>query len=65
MHESQIMVGNTTGALGAQVGKQGVDVTSSPMETASQERRRTVVALVSASIISLVVWGLVVALNLH
>jgi hypothetical protein len=30
-----------------------------------QERRRTVFALVSASIISLVVWGLVIALNIH
>jgi hypothetical protein len=29
------------------------------------ERRRTVVALLSASIISLVVWGLVVVLNVH
>jgi hypothetical protein len=29
------------------------------------ERRRTIVALISASVISLVVWGLVVALNLH
>ena len=37
----------------------------SALETASQERRRTVVALISASIICLVVWGLVVALNIH
>jgi hypothetical protein len=29
------------------------------------ERRRTVTAIVSASIISLVVWGLVIALNVH
>jgi hypothetical protein len=29
------------------------------------ERRRTIVALVSASIISLMVWGLVVMLNVH
>lgn len=29
------------------------------------ERRRTIVALVSASIISLVVWGLILALNLQ
>jgi hypothetical protein len=35
------------------------------LENASQERRRTVVALVAASIICLVVWGLVVALNIH
>jgi hypothetical protein len=35
------------------------------MENASQERRRTIVALVSASIISLVVWGLIVALNVQ
>jgi hypothetical protein len=30
-----------------------------------QERRRTIVAIVSASIISLVVWGLIVALKLQ
>jgi hypothetical protein len=30
-----------------------------------QERRRTIVAIVSASIISLVVWGLIVALNIQ
>jgi hypothetical protein len=30
-----------------------------------QERRRTIVALVSASIISLVVWALVIALKLQ
>jgi hypothetical protein len=29
------------------------------------DRRRTIVALVSASIISLMVWGLVVILNVH
>jgi hypothetical protein len=29
------------------------------------EQKRTLVALVSASIISLVVWGLVVILNVH
>jgi hypothetical protein len=29
------------------------------------EKRRTVVALVSASVISVVVWGLVVALHLQ
>ena len=29
------------------------------------EQKRTVVALVSASIISLVLWGLVVILNVH
>jgi hypothetical protein len=29
------------------------------------EGRRTFVALVSASVISLVVWGLIVALNVH
>jgi hypothetical protein len=32
---------------------------------AASEGRRTLVALASASIISLVVWGLVVVLNLH
>jgi hypothetical protein len=35
------------------------------LQNASQDRRRTVVALVSASIISLVIWGLIVALNVH
>ena len=29
------------------------------------DRRRTMVALFSASVISLVVWGLVVVLNVH
>jgi hypothetical protein len=29
------------------------------------DRRRTMVALFSASVISLVVWGLVVVLNIH
>jgi hypothetical protein len=33
--------------------------------TRAEERKRTVVALVSASIISLVVWGLIVILNVH
>ena len=69
MHESQMMVGNPSGALSsqvtAQVVKHGVDVRTSAMENASQERRRTVVALVSASIISLVVWGLIIVLNVH
>jgi hypothetical protein len=31
----------------------------------SEEKRRTVVALVTASVISLVVWALVVMLNVH
>ena len=31
----------------------------------SKEGKRTIVAMVSASIISLVVWGLVVVLNVH
>ena len=34
-----------------------------PIAVAPQERRRTIVAIVSASIISLVVWGLIVALK--
>jgi hypothetical protein len=34
-------------------------------QTESHEKRRTVTALVSASIISLVVWGLIVVLNVH
>jgi hypothetical protein len=33
--------------------------------TQPEEKKRTVVAIVSASIISLVVWGLVVILNVH
>lgn len=35
------------------------------MTQPQQEQKRTVVALVSASIISLVVWGLVIILNVH
>jgi hypothetical protein len=35
------------------------------MMTRSEEKKRTVVAIVSASIISLVVWGLVIVLNVH
>jgi hypothetical protein len=35
------------------------------MEPSWKERRRTIVALVSASVISVVVWGLVVALHVH
>jgi hypothetical protein len=35
------------------------------MMTRTDEKKRTVVAIVSASIISLVVWGLVVVLNIH
>ena len=33
--------------------------------TTAGERRRTVVALLSASFISVVVWGLVIVLNVH
>ena len=40
------------------------NMTTMTVESAS-ERRRTIVALVSASIISLMVWGLVVMLNVH
>jgi hypothetical protein len=36
-----------------------------PSIVGPSEGRRTIVALVSASIISLVVWGLVVVLNVH
>jgi len=35
------------------------------MKAPEQEQKRTVVALVSASIISIVVWGLVIILNVH
>jgi hypothetical protein len=41
------------------------DVRMGNMENGLVERRRTVVALVSASVISIVVWGLVVVLNIH
>lgn len=49
----------------AQGVRRPVDGALSLMEHASQERRRTVVALISASVISLVVWGLIVALNVQ
>jgi len=39
--------------------------TEAPLALRFGERRRTIVALVSASVISLMVWGLVVALNIH
>jgi hypothetical protein len=35
------------------------------MVTRTEDKKRTVVAIVSASIISLVVWGLVIILNVH
>jgi hypothetical protein len=41
------------------------DGTTRIMQSKVVERRRTVVALLSASVISIVVWGLVVALNVH
>lgn len=41
------------------------DVRMGNMENGLVEKRRTVVALVSASVISLVVWGLVIVLNVH
>jgi hypothetical protein len=41
------------------------DVGRAFMENTMVERRRTIVALVSASVISLVVWGLVLVLNVH
>ena len=40
-------------------------VKANSLASASHDGRRTVLALVSASIISLVVWGLVVVLNVH
>jgi hypothetical protein len=60
--------------MGAQGSGRISDVGMSPMSqhvkanslaSASHDGRRTVLALVSASIISLVVWGLVVVLNVH
>jgi hypothetical protein len=62
MQESEIMMGERGMAQGV---RRPVDGALSLMEHASHERRRTVVALVSASIISLVVWGLIVALNVQ
>lgn len=41
------------------------DVRMGKMENGLVERRRTVVALVSASVISIVVWGLVIVLNVR
>jgi hypothetical protein len=41
------------------------DVAMSAMQTLLGEHRRTIVAMLSASVISLVVWGLVVVLNVH
>jgi hypothetical protein len=41
------------------------DVRMGNMEHGLVERRRTVVALVSASVISVVIWGLVIVLNVH
>ena len=41
------------------------DVRMGSMENRVVEKRRTVLALVSASVISLVVWGLVIVLNVH
>jgi hypothetical protein len=62
MHESQALTVEGGAAQGI---RRPVDGALSLMENASQERRRTIVALVSASIISLVVWGLIVALNVQ
>jgi hypothetical protein len=62
MSESQALTVEGGAAQGI---RSPVDGTVSLMENASQERRRTIVALVSASIISLVVWGLIVALNVQ
>lgn len=39
--------------------------TSGAVQRFAQERSRTIVAVVTASVISLVVWGLVVALNVR
>jgi hypothetical protein len=71
-------VGGSSAKTGQKTGQENAmraDVSLSRMQTSASsvavpvvqgvERRRTVVALLSASIISLVVWGLVVALNVH
>jgi len=69
MHQGENMMG-----VGAQGNGRIPDVGMLPMEhaarrktlvVAAHEGRRTVLALVSASIISLVIWGLVVVLNVH
>ena len=57
-----------TDVIGA--GKMTTMTTITTMKSATlsmvpAEGRRTIVALVSASLISLVVWGLVVVLNVH
>ena len=44
----------------------GMGILEKCLETPRQgERRRTIVALVSASVISMVVWGLIVVLHVH
>jgi hypothetical protein len=70
MHQSRenIITGVTQGGgLVSDVGVSPMHHTAklNTLAGASNEARRTVLALVSASIISLVVWGLVVVLNVH
>ena len=74
MRQSEIGVGVRRGGKGAQekwgtpdVGMPAMQNTAKVaiLESAAPEGRRTILALVSASIISLVVWGLVIALNVH
>src|SRR4051812_12348436 len=77
MHHNQPS-DESSGANRGQAITVATDVRSSPMENVAKmsmvvppsapghhERRRTVVALVSASIISLVVWGLILALKIQ
>jgi hypothetical protein len=70
-----VAAGIAEGEMRAQGKRRGTDVPRALMSEevqgsvvavmASPERRRTVLAVVSASIISLVVWGLIVVLNVH
>jgi hypothetical protein len=68
------MTNDTPGQMASQLATARADVLLAPMHTTTNpvpsalqfgERRRTIVALVSASVISLMVWGLIVALNVH
>jgi hypothetical protein len=68
------MTNDTTNQMASQFETARAEVLVAPMHTTTNpaplalqfgERRRTIVALVSASVISLMVWGLIVALNVH
>jgi hypothetical protein len=75
MHEGRTSESFRGGRVGTQENSRTPDVRMPPMMQHTAKAadlgptvpsgRRTVVALVSASIISIVVWGLVVVLNVH